>query len=364
MRNTSKGRLNIVFPPGLVAAAAAGQLQSMGLGDTDNRAGGFGSFAHIAKADAEPEPFSESAPPRSKGVAVPPGKLVELIVPAVCLAYGDPTPTESAVFTLMDVDDFTPDPSARRALRTLATVGTSHGVAQALAWHAFNGLSFEDVAWQTAYRVNSHELALAAGLARRLEATTGPIADPDTLTRDRLTVRVKGEGPFTDLAESLERGLEGRTLLGLPARVAADDSAPLDPALRLAVTLSRAPSGDLRCRVAVRYSPGSGGRWTMLGHAPLDLALDADNLDGAALADALDHAVAAAFVSARPARRAVGLTTLQINNRLPFTLAHVVVKAGDAPVALPALGIGPGHHAVAPIEAARATVDRVILNGL
>ena len=295
MRNTSKTRLNVIFPPGLVAAAAAGQLQSMGLGDPDNRAGAFGSFAHIAKAEAEP--YSESAPPRSKGVALPPGKLVELIVPAVCLAYGDPTPPESAVFTLMDVDDFTPDPAARRALRTLATVGTSHGVAQALAWHAFNGLTFEDLASQEAYRINPQELALAAGLAHRLETTTGAELD---LTRDRLTVQIKGEGPLADLADRLETGLEGRILLGLPARVAGDVAAPLDPALRLVVALSKAPSGDLRGRVAVRYSPGNGGRWTALGNAPLDLALDADTLDAPALATALDHAVAAAFVSVRP----------------------------------------------------------------
>lgn len=356
IRNTSPRRLNVVFPPGLVASAAAGQFQSMGLGDPENNRGGFGSFA------PEAEPFSDAGLARGKGVAVPSGKLVELTVPAVCLDFGAPTPTPAASFTLMDVDDYTPNPAARRALRALATVGTSHGVAQAVAWHAFNGLTFENLATQTAYTINAQERALAAGLARRLdEGESGPAA----MARDRLTVQVKGEGPLADAADRLSGRLEGRTLLGLPARVASDETPASGPALRLDVSLASAQEGGIRGRVAVRYASGAGGgRWTLLGSAPVLLEGDADALDASAAAEAIDHAVAAAFVTVRPIRRAVGLTTFQVNNRLPFTLAHVIVKAGDAPVTLPALGVGPQRHATAPIEAARATVDRVILNGL
>ena len=45
IRNTSKKKLNVVLPPGLVAASGVGQLQSMGLGSPKNRPGGFGQFS-------------------------------------------------------------------------------------------------------------------------------------------------------------------------------------------------------------------------------------------------------------------------------------------------------------------------------
>ncbi len=364
IRNRSPRRLLVVFPPGLVASAAAGQVQSMGLGDPANDRVAFGKFPRPAPPA---EPFSESASdsdaPRGRGVAVPVGKVVVLRVPAVCLDFGAPTPTADASFTLMDVDDYTADPSAREALRTIAAVGTGHGVAQAVAWHTFNGLSFDDLAAQHVYPLNAHEIALAAGLARRLAlgvSGAGAGIDP---ARDRLFVRVNGEGPLSEAASRLGPLLEGRRLLGLPARVESEPEAPLGPALRLGITLAPADGGKIGGKVAVR-SAASGGRWAFLGNAPLRIDGDADGLDAPALAEAVDRAVAAAFVTVRPVGHSVGVTTLRIDNRLPFTLAHLVVKAGEAPVTLSALGIGPHHHATAPIEAARATVDRVVLNGL
>src|SRR5262249_41691257 len=52
IRNTSARRLNVIIPPGLVAAAKVGQgggaggrgMQSMGLGSVTNREGAFGGF--------------------------------------------------------------------------------------------------------------------------------------------------------------------------------------------------------------------------------------------------------------------------------------------------------------------------------
>ncbi len=47
------------------------------------------------------------------------------------------------MFKLMDVDDYTKDPRVRTALRSLATYGTSHGVAQAVMWNVCNDLPFQ-----------------------------------------------------------------------------------------------------------------------------------------------------------------------------------------------------------------------------
>jgi len=91
-------------------------------------------------------------------------------------------------------------------------------------------------------------------------------------------------------------------------------------------------------------------------------------LDGKAMSQIMDRAIGAAFVTVKPARRAVGSTTLKVDNHLPFTLAMVAVKAGSsagAPtVPYHGLGVGPARSALLPIQAATATIERVELNGL
>ena len=82
----------------------------------------------------------------------------------------------------------------------------------------------------------------------------------------------------------------------------------------------------------------------------------------------LDRAVSSAFVSAKVAKRSSNSTTLKIENRLPFTLSNVSIKAGNSAgsplVTLTGLGVGPGRSGLATIPAANGSVDRVGLNGL
>lgn len=80
---------------------------------------------------------------QSSTVTVPVGKTIDLTLPAVCLNFGMPTPTGRDRFELMDVNEFTGDPRARKALRSLATLGTSQGVAQAAMWRVCNDVPFE-----------------------------------------------------------------------------------------------------------------------------------------------------------------------------------------------------------------------------
>ena len=365
IRNTSGRRLKVVMPPGLVAAAATGQLQSMGLGEAENLGGAFGTFdPGNSYSEGDGMDLADGST-RGRGVVVPPGLAVDLVMPGVCLNFGLPTPTPHDVFRLVDVDEYTPQPSARKALRSLARIGTSHGVAQAIAWHVFNGMSFDELAQQQVQTFNAHELALAAGFVDRLGDDGGDLLDPAALTRDRITIQVQGEGPLLTVAHRLEDDLDGHRILGLPVRASAPrGESPTAPALHLDILLAPGKVGSPpRARVIVRYA-ASRGAWSTLGIAPLEVDGAWSNLDGPTLGEAVDRAIAGAFVSARPIRHSVGLTTLRIDNRLPFTLAHVIVQAGTAPVPLPAIGIGPGRHGSASIQAARGTIDRVELNGL
>ena len=86
----------------------------------------------------------------------------------------------------MDVDEYSSNPRVRKALRSLATYGTSLGVAQAVMWRVCNDLPFETMAEQTGKVMNIHEIALAARFVEALDASsTGELVDPAALVRAR-----------------------------------------------------------------------------------------------------------------------------------------------------------------------------------
>ena len=117
-------------------------------------------------------------------VTVPVGQRVEIAIPAVCLNYGMPTPTPRDKFELMDVNDYSRDPRVRKALRSLATLGTSHGVAQATMWHLCNGVPFEFMGSSKGKVVNVHEVALAARFVAAVDAS-GDVGAGRPLLPDR-----------------------------------------------------------------------------------------------------------------------------------------------------------------------------------
>jgi hypothetical protein len=373
LQNTSARRLNVVLPAGLVAAGATGQggFQSMGLGTPDNEPGAFGAF-RSAPAESGFRSIAPAGPAPSCTVAVPVGQRVEIAIPAVCLNYGMPTPTARDKFALMDVNDYSPDPRVRKALRSLATLGTSHGVAQATMWHLCNGVPFEFLGSSKGKVVNVHEVALAARFVAAVDASGGSeLVDPSYLTESRVIISVSGDGPLDRDAQRLEAAMEGLRLLGLPVRVldrsSSEPPPAAAPALWVKVLLTHSAAGETRGRIFLDRSL-SGGDWVPLGKTTFSDGSAASVLDATSLLKNLDHAIATAFVTVKPARHGVGSTTLKIDNHLPFTLAGVVVKAGGSSsqpkVELKGLGVGPARSVLAPIQAAGGAVDHVELNGL
>jgi hypothetical protein len=370
LRNSSSKRLYVVLPPGLVAASVTGQIQSMGLGALTSNAGRFGTFRSVPAADAGFRSVPAQDANREDGIALPAGQTIEFTIPSVCLNYGVATPTPRDTFRLVDVDQYTPDPRVRKALRSLATLGTSHGVAQAAMWNICNNVPFPLMIAQFSKVVNTHEIAVAARFIEALDASgSGDLVDAADLMEDRLFIHVRSEGKLAADAHRLNKELTGRYILGLPIRVIDENESPAvpSPALSLTIFLTNGRVGETSGRVLVRQATGGGG-WTLLGQTTFAEGSSISVLDGASLARAVDRAVGSAFVSVKPARRSVGSTTLKIENHLPFTLSRVVVKTGQsagAPsVALEALGIGPARSGLAPIQAAGGTVERVVLNGL
>jgi hypothetical protein len=379
IRNRSSHRLNVVIPPGLVAAStvgqpgggAAGRLQSMGLGSVSNRDGAFGEF----RGTTGPSGL-QSIAARNEAIAsqvtVPMGETVELNLPGVCLNYGLPSPTPRNTFRLVDVNEYSSNPRVRRALRSLATYGTSHGVAQAAMWHVCNELPFETMAEQTGKVMNANEIALAARFVEALDApaSAGELVDPATLSQSRLYIQVLGQGPLGAEANRLLIGLNGLHILGLPVQIVESQELPVvaAPALLLRVVLTDSKAGETR-GVVVVSSCTAGSAWLPLGKVPFRNTSSISVLDGAALCDVVDRSVATAFVTVKPARRTLGSTTLKVENRLPFTVSNLIVKAGSSSgspsVPFTGVGVGPARSALLPIQAATASlVEHVELNGL
>jgi hypothetical protein len=375
IKNSSAKRLNVVLPPGLVASSAAGQrgaggggLQSMGLGMFSNRPGSFGQFRGGAPAEGLRSVPAEPTTGQP-ALTVPASETIEVNVPAVCLNYGLPSPTPRHTFTLVDVADYSNDPRVRKSLRSLCSLGTSHGVAQAVMWRVCNDLPFETMAAEAGRVMNEHEIAIASHFVAAVDSSSGSdLVDPSAVAEGLIFVRITGEGALAKDADRLGEQLESHRLLGLPVQVLGGEiPSSSAPALFVKIVVTDSRIGETRGRVTVS-SCLAADQWTPLGKTSFQESSSLAVLDGDALAKAVDRALASAFVSVKPAHRAVGSTTLKVENHLPFTLSSVVVKAGTsagAPsVPIEAIGVGPARSALLPIQAATATIERVELNGL
>ena len=378
IHNRSARRLNVIVPPGLVASSSVGQpggggrggMQSMGLGSAANREGAFGDFQGIGGPEGL-RSIGALDEPRSREVAVPVGQTIELNVPAVCLNYGWPTPTPRDTFKLMTVEEYTPNPRIRKALRSLATYGTSLGVAQSVMWRVCNDLPFEAMVEQGGKVMNTHEIALAARFVDALDASsTGELVDPSALASARIFVKVRGDATLDAEARRLNGQLDGLRLLGLPLQIVESEELPTAsaPAIFLNVILTDARNGETRGAI-VASTCSVDSSWLPLGKVAFRDNSSIKVLDGATLSKAVDRAIAGAFVTVKPARRTLGTTTLKVENRLPFTIINLVVRAGTSsgapPVAFEGVGVGPARSALLPIQAATASlVERVEINGL
>ena len=313
IRNTTKRRLNVIIPPGLVAASkvaqagggGGGRLQSIGLGSVTNREGAFGEF----QADA-PAAGLRSIPATGEAAPgpwpSPPGESIDVSIPGVCLNYGLPAPTGRDTLTVMDVDTYTTDPRIRKALRSLATLGTSHGVAQAVMWHLCNDLPFELMLEQSGKVMNA--IGDRPGRAvrrgpRRVDGA-GSASKPSALTESRIFVQVEGQGPLASEAQRLNVKLDGPPRPG-PADQGGrrrDDAPLLGPGPRHQgdpdrLQGRRDPRADRGQHARPGPTPGPPGNVAFRENSSVSV------LDGPDPGPVIDRAVAGAFVSVKPARR-------------------------------------------------------------
>ena len=240
-------------------------------------------------------------------------------------------------------------------------------MAQATMWQVCNGITFGEMLVKADKIINPAEIALAARFVEALESGR----DLTQTQLARIFVSIDGSSADAKDVARLGRELDGLRILGLPVQVLARGEVPIAPApvLHLGVNLAGDRSQATRGKVVVQVGNGVDSiEWSTLGTARLeDLSL-VTSLDAVSLANAIDRSVGSAFVTAKVAKRTANGTTLEIRNRLPFTVANVTVKAGasaNSPmVDIAGIGVGPGRSGQAIVAASIGSVERVELNGL
>ena len=81
---------------------------------------------------------------------VPPGKVVDVRVPVMCLQYGNPDPRPDIPYQLVTLDSVLQKPELKMMLEEFAAGKFDQPVAQLAAWHFSNGLDMNALA-QTGY---------------------------------------------------------------------------------------------------------------------------------------------------------------------------------------------------------------------
>ena len=302
-----------------------------------------------------------------EGIGVSPGQTIDLSVPSVCLNFGLPTPMTRNVFTLKSVEDFSPDPRVRKALKSLSTLGTSQGVAQATMWNVCNGMSFEQIAGQSVKTINAAELAQAVRFVEALDGSPTDIVEPSYFQQGRMLVHVSGDSSVAKDVARINGDLGSVRMMGLPVSSveSEDDLVPRPGTLFVNAQLSAKKPGSTLVRVSIRGVTAFGD-WKSFGQFDTKLDGSSTDLSAEAFASDLGKAIARNFVSATVVKRSTGSTTVRVANRLPMTISDLTLKAGKAGdvVGFEAVGIGPMRNATVTLPAASAVVDGVILNGL
>lgn len=102
---------------------------------------------------------------------IPPGKTQEVPLVCVCLEYGKPTPSSDIPYRAVALDEVAGGDEVRIVLEDLADGVLTQRVAQLLAWHFQNKLSFTEMANTGAgSRVQLNEARAAADRIRRQAA--------------------------------------------------------------------------------------------------------------------------------------------------------------------------------------------------
>ncbi len=88
------------------------------------------------------------------GWNIPPERVATFKLPTVCLDYGKPEPRPQMTYEIKKIEDYTDNKVVHEVVRALAAGVVPQRIAQLAAWHAANGVTWQELASQTYRHVN------------------------------------------------------------------------------------------------------------------------------------------------------------------------------------------------------------------
>lgn len=87
---------------------------------------------------------------------IPPDRVGEFRVPLVCLEHGKDEPKSTIKYDIKPVEAFSDDPALKELLKLYGTGEISQPVAQIVAWHIADKMSFQELAAKEIKRLNGN----------------------------------------------------------------------------------------------------------------------------------------------------------------------------------------------------------------
>mgnify|MGYP005858532843 FL=1 len=142
IENKTNKPLSIQLPAAFAAVPVLGQAAAPagGAGTTNSQpqpmGGGFGGMGGMGMGGGMGGGFFNVAPER----------VAQLQVPGVCLDHGKAEPRPAIRYEIKPLETVTTKEGVRETLAMLAEGQVNQRVAQIVAWHLVNGMSFEELA--------------------------------------------------------------------------------------------------------------------------------------------------------------------------------------------------------------------------
>lgn len=162
IRNESDRPLTLKMPKAIAAVPVLGQFgqnqnlnQNAGGGGTNQGVGG-GFDMRNGRGAGNQQGFQNG---QGFGIMrIPPGKVRKLKATTVCLEHGKPDPIPRVAYRMIPLETFTDDPIILELCQKLGAGHIPQKIAQAIAWHQANDLSWTQLAdlhqMQSLYRGN------------------------------------------------------------------------------------------------------------------------------------------------------------------------------------------------------------------
>ena len=151
--------------------------------------------------------------------------------------------------------------------------------------------------------------------------------------------------------------------MGLPFKAVDAETMPpcSAPALALKVILTEAKTGETRGRIVVNAC-SEPNAWSPFGKVAFRENSSISVVDGTCPLEGDRSGPRRRVRHGQAGPASVGSTTLKVENRLPFTISNVVVRAGNSSgspsVPFEAVGVGPARSGLLPIQAAASLAGR------